>query len=98
MAQFDVYEVDGGGLVVDCQSNFVARLRTRLVVPLLTAAEGPAPLPRLNPEVKVNGTILVFYADLAGAVPLSDLGRPVGTLAEDRDTIIDALDLLITGF
>ena len=37
MAQFDVYRIEGGGLVLDCQSDPLRDLGSRVVAPLRPA-------------------------------------------------------------
>jgi toxin CcdB len=101
MAQFDVHRNPRGGafpLLLDIQADVVARLATRVVVPLARRkGYGAQPLTRLNPIVTMNGVeyVLVFQ-ELAG-IPASALGARVGSMAARRAELIAALDWLITG-
>jgi toxin CcdB len=97
MAQFDVYQM-ADGYVVDCQSDFLSHYDTRLVVPLLPLAHGPIVAKRFNPEFEVEGLKLVMYTQYAAAVQLRRLGKPVKSLANSRDEIVAAIDMLVTGF
>lgn len=97
MAQFDVHRLKSGELVLDCQSNFLDILETRLVIPLVDPATVPDPLPRLHPLFDVEGERLLLATHWAGAVPLRDIGACVASLAQHDFTIGNALDFLLTG-
>jgi hypothetical protein len=59
MAQFDVYKNPRGGaypLLLDVQAELLARLATRVVVPMMTRKRyGAKPITRLNPIAHVRG-------------------------------------------
>ena len=101
MAQFDVLRNPRGGdypFLLDVQSELLARLATRVVVPLITLKRyGARPITRLNPTAKVRGVEYVLLFQELAAVPASALGEPIGTLAQRRTDLIAALDLLFTG-
>ncbi len=98
VAQFDVYRNGfGEGLLLDCQSDLLSHLNTRLVAPLLPPDRMPQPLPRLNPLFDVDGETYMMVAQFAGAVELRELGKPVASLAEHDHAITGALDILLTG-
>ena len=98
MAQFDVHRSrDDGALLLDCQSDLLDHLETRLVIPLLpdrTACE----LPRLHPVFDIDGQSLILATQLASAVDLKDLGPRVASLSGRRYEILNALDVLLTGY
>jgi toxin CcdB len=96
MAQFDVHRL-GGGLVLDCQSDLLGHLVSRLVVPLVLRSKAPAPVTRLNPVFKIDGKDHVMMTQSAAAVRAQQLGDRVGSLADRQFEIIDALDVLISG-
>ena len=105
MARFDVYANSGRNkanapFLVDVQSNYLEGLSTRVVVPLLRlAAFPPAKLPAdLLPVFQVQGIECMFYPAFIGAVSMSELGGSVGSLRDERDKIIAALDRLTGGF
>lgn len=97
MAQFDVYlnpnkdTRDSIPFLLDVQAELLAMLATRVVVPLVLAAE------HLNLQFKIKGIAVVMStAELAG-VPNRALGDKVTSLKNKRDEIIAALDFLFTG-
>ena len=96
MAQFDVHRL-GGALVVDCQSNLLDHLNTRLVVPLMVRDRAPAPAERLNPLFAIGGVDHVMVTQFATAVERRELGAPVASLADRSFEIVGALDVLISG-
>lgn len=103
MAQFDVHpnpmadDQDGFPFVVDVQSDLLAYLNVRVVIPLVRADVADPPLPRLNPRFVINGKTLVLATTLIGGLPSHALREPIANLADRRAEIIGALDLLITG-
>ncbi len=62
MAQFDIHRNTGAGAgaedfpyLFDIQSDFLDRLGTRLVVPLMPLARYGIPIERLNPRFEIAG-------------------------------------------
>jgi toxin CcdB len=99
MARFDVYAPPGSSaFLLDCQSDVLAMLTTRLVVPLLPPGEGPLPISRLNPTFQVEGQPVVMYTQWAASVPKQELTNPLSSLAEEDRAIINAFDMLLTGY
>lgn len=96
MAQFDVYRVRGGGLVVDCQSDLMDDLPTCLVAPL--RARDESTIRRLNPVFKIEQQELAMVTQLAGAIDRRDILGTTTSLAAHEYQIKEALDLLISGF
>lgn len=94
MPQFDVYRMRGGALALDCQSDQLAHLSSRLTVPLLQPKEVPQRITHLHPAFDMDGEQLVMATHLAGAVPASALRQPLGSLAQHRLAIQAALDTL----
>lgn len=101
MAQFDVYRNPGRQreypLLVDVQSEVVARLPSRVVVPLVLAKTYLKPITRLQPRLTIKGVEYVFRPEELAPVPASILVRPIHNLAHHRFTLIASLDLLFTG-
>ena len=97
MGQFDVHRLSGGDLVVDCQSDLLSHLSTRVVVPLLPADEVPVRAARLNPILGVNGEDRVLFTQFMAAVPRSELGQTVASLADRSLEITSAIDVLVSG-
>ena len=99
MARNDVYRrTDGGGLVLDVQSDLLDRLNTRVVVPLLPKVDAPTPAARLNPVFEIEGAPYVMVTQFLAAVPAGLLGEQVASLDAAHDQITGALDLVFTGF
>ena len=96
MAQHDVYRL-ADTYLLDCQSDYLGQLETRFVVPLLPVGEVPR-VHRLNPTFNVGGKKLVMATQLASSVPTRQLRSRVGSLAGEHDAIMNALDMLLTGY
>jgi toxin CcdB len=97
MAQFDLYVGVGEGHVVDVQADLLERLDTRVVVPLLLQEQAEI-VRELTPVVEVGGASYVLLTQELAAVPRRELRKKVGSLAEYRDEIRRALDILLVGF
>lgn len=85
--------------LLDVQSEVLSVLGTRVVVPLYRPeAAGIQALSRLTPVVEFQGqSLVVMVPELAG-IPLRELGPVSGDLASARGEILQAIDLLLTGF
>ena len=84
--------------LVALQSDLMVRnLDTVVVAPLEPLASGTF-VDRLNPNVEVDGRSFALVAQELVAVRKNVLGSPRGSIADARDSIIAALDLLFTGF
>lgn len=84
--------------LLDIQSDLIADLGSRVVVPLYTVdvMQGRV-LKTLMPLFEVEGnTVVMVTPELAG-VSRKALGEQVADLSALRNEIIAALDLLITG-
>ncbi|WP_147127616.1 CcdB family protein [Shimia ponticola] len=98
MAQYDVYDLTGVGLVVDVQSDLLDPLTTAVVMPFMARDAAPTPARRLNPVIEFEGQERVLVPQFMAAVQRSALQGPVGTVAEHRDDITAALDMVFHGF
>ena len=100
MARFDLYRARryNMGYLVDVQADVVSHLDTRMVIPLFPTDRSPRQASRLNPTFVVEEVRYALQTQWMSSTPKSALGRPVGTLAEHHDEIVQALDLLLTGF
>ena len=98
MAQYEVHEMPGTGLVVDVQSDLLDPLSTCVVVPFMLREDAPQPARRLNPIFVFGGQEMVFVPQFLAAVPRRALGAPLGNLEEHRDAITAALDMVFQGF
>ena len=98
MARYDVYPGSRGlGYLLDCQSELLGDLVTRVVVPLMPA-KGFEPVPRLNPAFAINGEELIMATQLIFAIPRDRLQPPIANLESEHFTIVGALDVLVTGY
>lgn len=95
MARFDVYRLADGGLVVDCQANFLDDIGTRFTIPLVPRGHGAPPNPRINPEFDIDGERLVLVTQLASAIRTKELRTRVASLDAEHLTITGAVDILI---
>ena len=86
--------------VVVVQSAQFDRYRRRLVVPLVRQTLLPRDTPtvgaRMNPVFVVDGVRVVLHAVDMVAVALAQWGEVVGSLAQEGQTIADALDELLS--
>ena len=104
MAQFDVYRNPNPAsrtripFLLDVQTDLLDSLETRVVVPLCRpdALKGKL-ADRLNPVLVVEGRKLAMLTPQLAGVSGKLFGVPVVNLAAERNAIIAALDLLITG-
>jgi toxin CcdB len=104
MKQFDVHanpfprSRDRQPFLVVLQSDLLVRaLDTVVVAPLEPAALGTF-TDRLNPIIEFNGGNYALIAQEVVTVRKAALGLPHGSVADVRDQIIAALDMLFTGF
>ena len=105
MAQFDVHRNKGLlresiPFVVLVQSAQFDRYRRRVVVPLVRRSVLPGNTPtvgsRMNPAFKVDGIDVILHPLDMVSVALDQLGEHIGSLANQGQTIADALDELLT--
>lgn len=96
MAQFDLYCLNGGQLVVDLQTDLIGINASRIVAPLREVGRYVA-FPGLTPTVEHNGSTWIVRVQELAAVPGAELRDRVGSLADHRDALKRALDILIDG-
>lgn len=81
-------------LLLDLQSDLMAALGTRVVVPLCPAAAMKGKLLRtLAPVFEVEGEQYAMLTPQLAGIPKTYLGTQIADLAQRRDEIIAALDL-----
>lgn len=99
MGRFAVYRnPESEGYLVDVQADLLDHLNTRVVVPLLPAASAPVPATTLNPLFQIEGQQVVMVTQFMAAIPAPLLKGSVHNLADSRNEITAALDLLFQGF
>ena len=104
MPQFAVYKNTNSAtkaavpFLLDVQSDLIAELGTRVVVPLYTAsAMKGKTLKTLTPTFEIEGRQYVMVTPQLAGIAKKQLGTQVAELSAQSDEIIAALDLLITG-
>jgi toxin CcdB len=98
MAQFDYYRQRGApGYWLNCQTDYLSDLSTCFVVPLIPCDFSPRAFHRLNPISDIEGDRYFMLTQQAGPIPVMELKQPLGSLAQYRHEITNALDFLITG-
>jgi toxin CcdB len=102
MGQFDVHRNRGRHrdtipFVVVVQSSLYDNYRRRVVVPLVNKSSlGKVTNPRFNPTFRIKGQSVVLHPLEIVSVANENLGEMVESLEEEGDTIIAALDELLT--
>ncbi len=104
MTQFTVYRnpnpetKDTYPYLLDIQSDLISDLSTRVVVPLAPAtAMKDTAIKLLMPILDIEGKLHVMVTPQLAGISKKQLGALVADLSSERDAIIAALDLLITG-
>ncbi|WP_058835510.1 CcdB family protein [Luteimonas abyssi] len=101
MAQFDVHRNPGRTrhaipYVVVVQSAVFDDSRSRVVVPLVRAADVRVASERFNPTFVVMGDAVVLHPLETTAVAIQSFGEPVASLSDHGDDILAAMDELLT--
>jgi len=96
-AQYDLFRLPDGPVVVVIQNDLLDDIRTRVVIPLLPAGSAGKPLKRLNPTMTLNGDVLTLMPQLMATLSLAELGMCIGSCEDDRDVITRAVDTLLAG-
>ena len=105
MPQFAVYRNRNAAtkvrypLLLDVQTDFLEQLGTRVVIPLAPATPvvRQTAMHALTPICSVDGKDYVLVTPQLAGIAAKELGPPVADLSIDRQSIIAALDLLVTG-
>ena len=103
MAQFDVYTNPNPATnrqipyLLDVQAELMDVLATRVIIPLYHQGSITTLAHHLNPVVQIQGQKLILSTAELAAVPTSYLGQAVDNISHERNDIISAIDLLITG-
>jgi toxin CcdB len=103
VAQFDVHRNPNlrtrahAPFLLDVQNDLLGALATRVVVPLVKATVLERPARYLNPTFEVEGVRVVMSTPELAGVLRSVIGDRVCSLADRRDDVIRALDVLISG-
>ncbi len=101
MSQFDVHRNTGRNaaqipFVVIVQSAAFDDRKRRIVIPLWAGEkareEVDIPFSRINPTFTVEGIQVILHPLQIVSVPVDTLGKNVGSLADEGEAIITALD------
>lgn len=95
MAQYDVFRLKSGMLVVDLQADLIEV--SRMVAPLREAGR-VAYFPPLTPMVEFDRMLWIVRVQEMAAVPASQLRAPVGSLSLQRGDLKRAVLPLFDGF
>jgi toxin CcdB len=105
LAQFTVYtntnEATKGvyPLLMDIQNSILDSLETRLVIPLIALSKyHKKPVADIMPEITINKTKYIIMAPLMAGVHKNNLGQKITETQSLRQSVISALDFMITGF
>jgi toxin CcdB len=102
MSQFDVHRNSGKHedtipFVVVVQSSQFDSYRRRVVVPLVRAAAiGSISYAGFNPSFKIHDIAVVLHPLEIVSVPLEQLGDVVGSLRDESQRIVTALEELFS--
>ena len=96
-AQYDLFQLPDGPLVVILQSDLLDQLSTRVVAPLLPKASLGRVMDSLNPVVTIGEELHLIMPQLVATLRVTELGQRVGSLAWMRDEITRAMDALLSG-
>ncbi|MBS0639917.1 MAG: CcdB family protein [Proteobacteria bacterium] len=98
--QFDLYRLPHrpDTLVVDIQSGLLDDLRTRVVIPLVQRDQAPKTLlDTLNPCLRIDDRDYVLMPQMIASIPKSELTQAAGSAVDYRDTIVRAIDTIVSG-
>ena len=103
MAQFDVYQNPNPlskiriPYLLDIQHDLLSQFNTRVIIPMVLREAMSIPAEILNPVFLIEGRdVVLSTAELAG-IDKKQLGSVVMNINQDRDKIIAAINLLVTG-
>ena len=95
--QFDIWRTPEGELVLILQHDLLADMATRAVC-LVLPESSPAPtIAALGPIVTVGDLRLRIVPHVLATMTIPELGQLVTNVAHDRDRIIRAFDVMLSG-
>lgn len=98
MAQFHVYRVSSGRLVLDLQTDLIDT-GSRVVAPLIPVSAGLKVIGRLEPVFEIEGDAHALHTAEMAAIPAALLKEPpVADLSAAGYEIRGALDMVFSGF
>jgi toxin CcdB len=88
----------GDELVCRIQSDLGIATPFLLCAPVVRRDAWGSPIPRLHVPLEIDGIAHLVLMTQLVSIPASDLGAIVGSAESQRDAIVQAIDLLVTGF
>ena len=104
MARFDVYAHPDAVLrkktpyLLDVQNDHLARIATRVVIPLRFAHQFDRPAHDLNPVFEIASNPVVLDTAALEAFPASELKKPLVSLKSQVDAVVGALDIIFGAY
>jgi len=83
--------------LLELQADILSALDTRVVAPLIPAADFGPVAARLNPVFRIGNRNFVMDTALVAGVPKKLLGDEVVSLADRSADIVGAVDFLVSG-
>ena len=99
MTQLAIFRLRGGDeFVCRLQTDFGVETPYILCAMVVPRAGWGALIPRLHLPFDLNGIPHLILMTEIISIPAGDLGPVVGDAGNERDAVIRAVDLLVTGF
>jgi hypothetical protein len=95
--QFDLYRMSEGDYVVILQSDVLEDLTTRVVCLALPESSVGQSMPYISPILMAGDMRIRLTPQVVATLTLAELGTHVASLQHERDRIIRAVDLMLTG-
>ena len=95
--QFDLYRMITGDYVIVLQSGLLDALNTRAVCLAIPEGAAVPALAALSPILTEGDIRLRLAPHVLATLTLAELGTHVANLTHERDRIIRAFDLMLTG-
>src|SRR5690554_5302016 len=89
---------DGSALVCRVQPNLGIETTYSPCAPGLPLAGWGALAPKLHISLHLEGVPHVIVMSQMVALPSAEIGPVIGNASDQRDEIVDAIDLLVSGF
>jgi toxin CcdB len=99
VTQFSIHRLrTGDELVCRIQTDWGVATAYLLCAPVLRSDRWGPPIPRLHVPVEIGEAPHLILMTQMLALPTADIGDVVGDASPQRDAIVRAVDLLVTGF
>ena len=96
--QFEVFQTTNRVYVIVLQADTLNSLATRVVARLVPDDWPDPPFKHLSPSLTLGDIVLRLHATQIATLTTKELGTYVGSASHQRDDIIRATDLLLTGY